>query len=110
MRERRHNRTTNRKDALAYLLAKRAQERGSQALVVGTHDGLVVASPPGFDGDLAAAFGASRALGRTKKSVLNMDATTMDFEGETLVITAIGGPPLGSGELSSDVGRILRAA
>lgn len=110
MRERRQSRTTNRKDALGFLLEKRAKERGSQAVVVGTHDGLVVATPPGFDGDLAAAFGASRAMGRSRSSVLNMHAATMEFEGETLVITAIGGPPLGSGELAGDVGRILRVA
>jgi hypothetical protein len=111
MRERRQNRSNNVTEALSLLLGYRKQARGSDAVVIGTTDGLLLGASPGTaQAELMAAFGAARAAGKDLAGAPRLSAAKLFIDGLQVVLTTLGGPPLQSAEFEADVGRILRCA
>lgn len=110
MRERRSQRSRQIVEAMSLLLSARAKRRGSEAVVVGTEDGLVVAAAKSCEAELVAAFGASKVRGQRVTGAEKLTARKLMVDGLSLVLTAVGGPPVAAGELDADILRILRAA
>jgi hypothetical protein len=105
--ERRQRRSSQTPEALGLLLGARAKSRGSQTLVVGTIDGLVIAAPGGTDGDLVAAFGACSERGQALGDSPRLSTCALEYENTAMVLTAVGGPHLKPQELENDVKRVL---
>jgi hypothetical protein len=108
-KERRVKRSQRATDAMSLLLSARAARRGSETLVVGTVDGLLIAAAKPEDAEPLAVFGALKAAGKRHEKVEAMSSCQLRHGSAHFVVTALGGAPVEGKEFESDLNRILGA-